>query len=106
MSTETSKATLVKAARWIRSQYAKRRTPGQHPSHLFDDLLREAEARYDLGTFGPEGWCDEVGENGVAYLNTGDPYTPTILVKTSRFCWRVSVAMGGYAGFAPQSEVE
>lgn len=85
---------LKRVVKWCREEYRnKRQLESCHPSHTAADVMREAEKRFlNLGTFGVEGWCDECGENGWQYLNTGDSYGITILFssKSGRFrvgCW-------------------
>lgn len=84
---------LEKALKWVRREYSKRRDSG-HPSHVASAILEEAESKFDLKTCGTEGFCDEVGDKGVTYLNTGDSYGQTLLAITSRYsctfkigCW-------------------
>lgn len=85
---------LEKALRWCRREYSKRRDTASHASHLASAILEEVESRFDLKTYGVEGFCDEVGDKGVTYLNTGDSYGQTLLAITSRYsctfkigCW-------------------
>ena len=72
--------TLKNARRWCAAQFKKRRPDRryEHPSHLGAEILREAEKRFGLGTFGTEGFCDDCGEHGVSYLNMGDTYAETL----------------------------
>jgi len=81
-----SARTLRNARRWCATRYRKRREDrrGEHPSHLACAVMLEAEKRYNLGTFGVEGWCDRGRwAYGWNYLNTGDPYAQTVMVRTT-----------------------
>lgn len=74
---------LQKAVKWCRREYSKRReTEHCHCSHTAVEVMQEAEKKFDLGTFGVEGWGDECGRDGVSYLNSGDPYDTTIVFHT------------------------
>jgi hypothetical protein len=83
MSGGPSHETLRKARLWCARQFAKRYTRNNHASHLASEILMEADKRFSLESFGDEGWCDDVGSDGVSYLNTGDSYTTTITCETS-----------------------
>jgi hypothetical protein len=75
--------TLDRAVKWCRREYRKRReTEHCHESHTACDVLKEAESKFSLGTFGVEGWCDGGGREGVSYLNNGDSYDATICFHT------------------------
>lgn len=95
MSTEN----LKKARAWCARQYAKRRRNYEHPSHVADEILREAAERFDLGTFGVEGWSDDSGRKGVSYLNAGDSYAMTIVCLTD--VGSCQFRIGCWADFAP-----
>jgi hypothetical protein len=78
---------LQRARRWCRRQFNLRRPERthEHASHLAAEILREAEKRYDLGTFGDERWCcDCAGRRGVTYLNAGDSYAETLAFKSDQ----------------------
>ena len=94
MKTRQEATPLQRARRWCAHQYSQRRADrfGEHPSHLASEILTEAESRYDLDTFGVEGFCSDCGRCGCSYLNAGDTYDETILFfsETERFrlgCW-------------------
>lgn len=91
---------LQKAARWIRARMRDRPNKNHHPSHDAARILNEADGKFSLGSFGVEGWSDTVGRRGVQYLNFGDPYEPTIVVRTSPHHHSIHVAMGGWASYA------
>lgn len=91
---------LKRAARWVRRQLTKRHDPNSHPSHLAAVVLKEAEEKFGLESFGVEGWADGVGAKGVQYLNFGDPYSPTIIVRSWRHHCLVSFAGGGWEPYA------
>lgn len=91
---------LKRAARWVRRQLTKRRDPYSHPSHLAAVILKEAEEKFGLESFGVEGWADSVGSKGVQYLNFGDPYSPTIVVRSWPHHCLVSFAGGGWEPYA------
>lgn len=86
---------LQRARRWCAREFAKRRKPYEHASFVASEVLKEAEERFELGTFGVEGFTlDEGGREGVSYLNAGDSYALTLCVRTdlstARFgvrCW-------------------
>lgn len=91
---------LEKAARWVREQIRKRHDGFSHPSHLAAKVLEEADEKFQLESFGVEGWCNDVGTNGVQYLNFGDPYVPTVIIKTKPFDYSVHLARGGWGPYA------
>lgn len=96
MSGGPSVETLKKARLWCARQFSKRYSwRDGHASHLACQILREAEEKFTLETFGDEGWCDEFGSEGVSYLNTGDPYTLTLCVETSARSAKFSVSSWG-----------
>jgi hypothetical protein len=94
-----SKEQLVEAANWIRKQMRDRPT-NLHPSFPARKALHEADVKFKLGSFGVEGWSNETGSGGVQYLNYGDPYEPTIVIRTSPHAASVHVAMNGWAPYA------
>lgn len=85
--------TLQKARRWCAAQYKARRPErySEHPSHLAREIMREAEIRYGLDTFGTEGFGEPDNYRrtcpGVSYLNTGETYAKTIVFwhRSERF---------------------
>ena len=93
-----SQEKLQEAAKWIRRELTKR-SDGGHPSHLAAKVLEEADKKFDLGSFGVEGWAKSPSV-GYQYLNYGDSYDPTIIVRSNRTGARVSVALGGWASYA------
>lgn len=95
MSGGPSEATLKKARNWCVRQFAKRYARNSHASHLACEILREADKRFALESHGDEGWCDDVGSDGVSYLNMGDTYTLTLCVKTSPRSARFVVSSWG-----------
>lgn len=78
----TEKETWRKALRWVKKEWRKRWPEAHgHPSHLAGKILAEAEEKFELGTFGVEGFCgQEWGDfrEGVSYLNIGETYDMTI----------------------------
>lgn len=96
MSGGPSAETLKKARLWCARQFSKRYNRLTHASHLASEILKEADERFKLESFGVEGFCDQVGASGCDYLNMGDSYTQTLYVKTNRYAARFSV--GCYAG--------
>jgi hypothetical protein len=86
------------AARWIRREIARRVTSA-HPSHVASRVLEEADAKFALGSFGVEGWAKSPNL-GYQYLNFGDSYAPTIVIRSNAITAMVFVAMGGYAAYA------
>jgi hypothetical protein len=79
---------LEKARRFARKAFVAHRdslSRRQHPSHSAEDVLFLTEREFpELKTCGVEGWCDDIGNNGVSYLNTGEMYQPTIAWVSSR----------------------
>lgn len=75
---------------------AKTSYNNQHPSFAVRGILHDAERRFNLPTYGVEGWCTQMGRNGVSYLNAGDPYALTIYVRTTPF--RAQVSLGCWGG--------
>lgn len=104
MSGGPSEETLKEARDWCEAQFSERYTRSFHASHLACEILREADEKFSLESFGDEGWCDEVGADGVSYLNMGDPYVLTIVVETSPRSARFSV--GCWADVAPDRDEE
>lgn len=76
---------LKRALAFCRKEFKRRRQNEHcHNSHTASDVMAEAERLFpDLGTFGIEGFCDDIGNNGISYLNTGDTYAPTILFRSN-----------------------
>lgn len=99
MSGGPSEETLKEARDWCIREMNARRVPGQHPSHMSAKILKEADAKFALDSFGVEGWADAVGNRGVEYLNMGDTYALTLIAKTSRSDW--SFHVGCWGDFAP-----
>lgn len=93
-----SKEKLQQAAKWIRRELNKR-DDGTHPSHLAAKVLEEADQKFGLGSFGVEGWAKSPSI-GYQYLNYGDSYDPTIVVRSNRTQATVIVALGGWASYA------
>lgn len=81
---EADEEYLQRAIAWCRKEYKRRRqTEHCHCSHTAKDVLQECENVFpDLRMFGVEGFCDDTGQYGVTYLNTGDTYERTILFKS------------------------
>jgi hypothetical protein len=79
MSIGPSAVQLDDAMRWCVKQMHERRVPGQHPSHMLSTILKEADAKFALDSFGVEGFCSPSGDNGVSYLNMGDSYSTTLV---------------------------
>jgi hypothetical protein len=93
-----SKEKLQQAAKWIRRELNKR-DDGSHPSHLANKVLEEADEKFGLGSFGVEGWAKSPSI-GYQYLNYGDSYDPTIVVRSNPTRATVIVALGGWASYA------
>lgn len=77
--------TLKKARAYARRHYDRLRKDRNwqgHAGHAAAEALRLTEEEFDLGTFGVEGFCDQAGEAGFSYLNTGDTYALTVGVYT------------------------
>ena len=49
-----------------------------HASHAVAEALQQAEKKFSLDTFGVEGFCDPVGQEGFSYLNKGETYALTL----------------------------
>lgn len=92
------KEKLQQAAKWIRREI-KKRDDGSHPSHLAAKLLEEADEKFKLGSYGVEGWAKSPSR-GYQYLNYGDSYDPTIVVRSNPTQATVFVALGGWASYA------
>lgn len=75
-------AKLRAARAWCAAQFKARYNSGAHASFLAGAILEEASKRYKLADYGVEGWAHEGGRTGVQYLNYGDPYAPTIYVRS------------------------
>lgn len=74
---------MEKAIAWCRREYLKRRKETHfHCSHTAAEVMADAEKRFDLGTFGVEGFAIN-SDAGLQYLNTGDTYARTILFRAS-----------------------
>ena len=93
-TSESREDYLKRVARWIRKAYKAGRIIDQadhgsyHPSHTATRVMLDAQIEFsDLGSFGVEGWCDDIGRDGFSYLNMGETYELTILFdsKTERF---------------------
>jgi hypothetical protein len=82
---ESDEDYLKKALAYCRKEYKRRReTEYCHNSHTASDVMLEAQRLFpDLGTFGVEGFCDDVGNHGVSYLNSGDTYAQTIIFRSN-----------------------
>jgi hypothetical protein len=93
-----TKEKLQQAAKWIRRELTKR-AEGSHPSHLAAKVLAEADEKFKLGSFGVEGWAKS-SSRGYQYLNYGDPYDRTIVVRSNPTQATVFVALGGWASYA------
>lgn len=89
---------LQLAAKWIRREI-KKRDDGSHPSHLAAKVLEEADEKFKLGSYGVEGWAKSPSR-GYQYLNYGDPYDSTIVVRSNPTRAAVFVALGGWAAYA------
>lgn len=75
--------TLETAINWCRQEYARRRQDEHcHCSHTAAEVMRDAEKRFNLGTFGVEGFSLSP-DSGVQYLNAGDTYARTILFRSA-----------------------
>lgn len=72
---DTDPETIPETAAWVRACY--------HRPHWTDIALHAVDVV--LGTFGVEGWSTGYGRGGVSYCNTGETYTPTVvLIHNSR----------------------
>jgi len=96
---ETDEQYLHRALAYCKREFKRRRDGKRYPphaSHDASDVMRDCEKLFpDLGTFGVEGFCDDIGDYGVSYLNTGDPYNQTILFCTTPRAERWSVGCWG-----------
>lgn len=97
--TSSTKEKLQQAAKWIRRELTKR-ADGSHPSHLARKVLEEADKKFALNSYGVEGWANSPSV-GFEYLNYGDPYDSTIVVRSNPTRATVHVALGGWASYAP-----
>jgi len=96
-----STESLKQARQWAVKEFKRRNKEARnHPSFLVDKILEEADAKFVLGSYGVEGWSGTSGRNGVQYLNFGDPYSSTIVVHTTPFTARFTLALGGWAPYA------
>lgn len=97
--------TFERARRWCAAQFAKRYPDRryEHASFLASEILKECDTWFALDSFGVEGWATST-ETGVEYLNFGDSYHPTVLVRTRRDGVSFHFARGGWAEFASQGE--
>jgi hypothetical protein len=95
------KEKLQQAAKWIRRELNKR-ADRSHPSHLASKVLEEADEKFQLGSHGVEGWSKS-SSLGYQYLNYGDPYDATIVVRSNPTRATVIVALGGWATYAGNS---
>jgi hypothetical protein len=93
-------AKLRQAARWVRAEMERRWDGSEHPSFVAAEVLEEADKRFSLGSYGVEGWSSEDGRRGVDYLNYGDPYEATLLIRSKPYSYRVVVAPGGWGPYA------
>lgn len=86
---ETRQQYLKAARKYCREQYNRLKEFDYpyncHVSFYACDAMARTEKRFvDLGTFGTEGFCNDVGTKGITYLNTGDSYEPTILFDSDK----------------------
>lgn len=93
-------AQLQKAARWCAAEFKKRRMKDEHASFLASKLLEEASTRFELGDFGVEGWATSDGRTGVSYLNFGDTYAASLIVRTTAQQASFRYSPGGWGGYA------
>lgn len=93
---EVSMEILNSARKWCQEQYNKRRGEYTwHVSFLATEILEEAEKKFNLNTFGVEGFSSVTGKHCVDYLNTGETYGTTIIFRSkgekfSVGCWVIS----------------
>lgn len=94
------KAQFERAVRWCRAEFNKRWDGWEHPSHLADKLLEEADKKFELRSYGVEGQSNSTGRSGFSYLNYGDPYIPTIVARTSptKVSFHYASGWASYAG--------
>jgi hypothetical protein len=105
MSGGPSVEMLRRARTWCARQFSARYSwRDGHASHLACQILREADEKFALESFGDEGFCDEIGSEGVSYLNMGDTYTLTLCVETSARSAKFLVSSWG--AIAERSESE
>ena len=88
---------VKRALAWCKKDYAKCRAGNGvdgsydiycHCSHTANGVLNACEDLFvDLGTFGTEGFCDDIGSDGVSYLNTGEAYDLTIAFRSGSERW-------------------
>ncbi len=91
----------LRAAReWCAAQFKARYNSGAHASFLAGTILEEASKRYKLADYGVEGWAHNFGRTGVQYLNYGDPYTPTIYVRSGPYSASFYFSRNGWASAA------
>jgi len=83
---ETREQYIGRAVGWCRNEYRKRRQRETcHVSHTANDVMCACERLFcDLGTFGTCGDCDDIGQEGIEYLNTGEMYELTVAFRTQR----------------------
>lgn len=91
---------LTEASLWCNAEF-KKRWESQHPSFLAEQLLEEAAEKFNIEHHGVEGWLTSVaGATGIAYLNMGDPYVPTLCVVTDRVSARFTHERSGWSHLA------
>lgn len=93
---------MKKAVSWIRKEMNTRWDRFSHPSHIGTKILEEANRKFNLESFGVEGWAskEDGGRTGVSYLNYGDPYYPTIGLRSWPNKFTVGYAGGGWSSYA------
>ena len=62
-------------------------------------MLEEADKKFQLGSYGVEGWAKSPSL-GYQYLNYGDTYDPTIVIRSNPTRATVIVALGGWGSYA------
>lgn len=87
--------TLEKAREWATRRFSAIHDGRTHPSFDAETVLKEAADRFGIEHYGVEGFSDEVGRHGVAYLNMGDTYEVTLLAVTSPRSVRFRVGSWG-----------
>lgn len=105
MSGRPPEATLRKARAWCARQFTARYDRSAHASHLAVEILREADAKFSLESFGDEGHAWDTQE-GFSYLNMGDTYAITLTVETSARSARFRVGSWGAIVEAREHECE
>jgi hypothetical protein len=95
-------ARLRQAERWAKDEMARRWSGREHPSFTAAKVLEEANGRFHLDAYGVDGWSSEDGRRGVDYLNYGDPYEATLLIRSWPSSYRVEVAPGGWGPYAEE----